>query len=607
MCMNKWIQNLNIFYIRIFLVVLLLFLDFISFCQLNDLVLIVLYLLLIYDLFIDITSKILNKKFNYNLFVLVLISFFLFVISQFKNAILVALLYQLLNRLVVSFMEYINSEFVSDFLIDDNLYHKVNRKQTAKSKIKVGDFVTVLRGEKVLVDGVIIKGESLFKSPFSSNLRSIKIKEGGKLIAGMINLQDSVLMKATSTEKTTLVNKLLIYMDKENKKLNKLDAKFNKIVKIRNIFIYLVIIMYIFISVFIIDDFNVFRLNLVLVLLFFTTFIGIAEFLPFVHYVTLYKLVSRGIIIRDFSKLDKYSSTKLIILNKTGVATVGEFSITEVCGDSNKIFKYLNYAEVMRDDRIARVIKDYKYQKVDKKKISNYKFYEGEGITLKYGKDNICVGNYYLFKKNGITVDLDSIDKIGTIIYVAVNSKAVGYIVISDMIKTSIIEDVSILKKSGFNVLVMSSDNSSITCAVNREIGSCECYSSLLTDERQFFIDFVKNRYKTKAFYIAEDGTDKFLEYSDFGVTLNVDSFNTIPSDIAIIDDDISRIIDVCTISKTYKNSKFLFIGLYIIIRLILFVFALLNIINIWVLVFGEFILIIMMIVIVLKIINDRK
>jgi len=607
MCMNRLIRNLNIFYIRIFLVVLLLFLDYISFCQLNDLVLIVLYLILVYDLYIDITLKILNKKFNYDLFVLVLISFFLFVTSQFKNAILVVLLYQLLNRLVVSFMEYINCEFVSDFLIDDNFYHKIDRKKTNKNKIKLGDSVTVLKGERVLVDGVIIKGESLFKSPFSRDSRNLKIKEGGKLLAGMINLQDSVLMRATSTEKTTLLSKLLIYMDKTNKKLNKLDTKFNKVIKTRNFFIYLVIIAYILISVFIIDNFNVFRLNLVLVLLFFTTFIGIKQFLPFVHYVTLYKLAIRGIIIRDFNTLDKYSSAKLIILNKTGVATVGEFSITEVCGDSNKIFKYLNYAEAMRDDRIAKVIKDYKYQKVDKNKISDYKFYEGEGITLKYGKDNICVGNYYLFKKNGITIDLDSIDKIGTIIYVAVNSKEIGYIVISDMIKTSIIEDVSILKKSGFNVLVMSSDNSSITCAVNREIGSCECYSSLLTDERQFFIDFVRNRYKTKAFYIADNVTDKFLEYSDFGVTLNVDSFNTISSDIAIIDDDISRIIDVCTISKAYKNSKFLFISLYIIIRLILLIFALLNIINIWVLVFGEFILIIMMIIVVLRIINDRK
>ena len=210
MCMNRWIRNLNIFYIRIFLVVLLLFLDYISFCQLNDLVLIVLYLILVYDLYIDITLKILNKKFNYDLFVLVLISFFLFVTSQFKNAILVVLLYQLLNRLVVSFMEYINCEFVSDFLIDDNFYHKIDRKKTNKNKIKLGDSVTVLKGERVLVDGVIIKGESLFKSPFSRDSRNLKIKEGGKLLAGMINLQDSVLMRATSTEKTTLLSKLLI-------------------------------------------------------------------------------------------------------------------------------------------------------------------------------------------------------------------------------------------------------------------------------------------------------------------------------------------------------------------------------------------------------------
>lgn len=609
MCMNKLWQNLNFFIVRIFLVSILLIIDISNFFfpSNNEILFIVLFFIIIYDIIGDIIIQIKTRDFIYDEVVIVGISLLLFFTSQFKSAILVILFYQILNRLLLSFLKHVSSTFVSDFLIEEDNYLVDGKKKCCSDKIVVNQNVYINKGQVVPVDGIIKSGTSIFKSPFSRNNQKVKMTVDGDLLAGMINTDKRICMRATSTYQKSLINRFLTYLSTENNKSFGLERTVNKIIKNFKMILILMIILYIGICNFYLGDFALSSLNLVLVLLMATTFISLKAFLPFIHYVTLYKLSVSGIVIKDFDRLSKYCSSRLVILNKTGVGTIGEFKISEVVGDSDLLFRYLNYAEFFRDDRIARAIKDYKNFEVDQKKISNYEFFEGEGISLKYDRDTILVGNYYLFKQNGLLVDVDSIDKIGTVIYVSVNKKVMGYVVLSDMIKTSTIEEVLELRKYGFNVLVMSGDNSSITSAVTREIQASECYSSLLSDERAFFTDYVREKYHSKTLYISDRGDDYFLNYNDFGITLNERNLDNIKSEIAFIDDDLSRVINLSEISRKYKNSIILFFSFFLFIRLLLLILAMASFINIEILMFGEFILTIIMLLLVLRVINDRK
>lgn len=611
MCMNRLWQNLNFFAIRVFLVSILLIVNTNNFLfdYNSDILLIVLFFIIVYDIIFDIVIQLRTRKFNYDELIVVSVSLLLFFTSQFRVSIVVVLFYQILNRLLVSFLKYVNSIFVGDFLVDEDSYVLENKKKVRSSKILVNQNFYVNKGQVIPVDGIIQSGTSIFKSPFSRDNQKIKMTVGGRVLSGMINTDKKICMKATTTYQKSLINKLLLHLKSENSKYYELENAVNKFVNKFILIIILVIAIYMGISYFCFN-FTLSSLNVITILLISTTFISLKAFLPFIHYVSLYKLTISGIIVKNFDDLSKYCCSNLVILNKTGVGTVGEFRISEVVGDSDLLFKYLNYAEAFRSDKIAKVIREYKSIEVSQKKISNYEFFPGEGISLKYDRDNILVGNYYLFKRYDISVDIDSLDKIGTVIYVSVNRQVIGYIVISDLIKTSIIDSVLDLRKNGFNVIVMSGDNSSITCAVTREIQASECYSSLLIDEREFFIDYVRDKYKSKSFYISDRGDDYFLTYNDFGITLNREDFDNLyelSSEIVFIDDDISRIINLSEISKRYKNSIIVFFSFFIFIRLVLLILALMKIIDIGILMFGELILIIIMLIIVLRIINDAK
>lgn len=609
MCMNKLWQNLDFFIVRIFLVSILLIASAsnILFNYNSELLLIILFFIIVYDLLTDVFFQFITRKFNYDELMIVIISLLLFFISQFRSAIIVILLYQVLNRLLLSFLKYVSSTFVGDFLINDGNYMLENKKKVSTDKILINQNIYINKGQVVPVDGVIKSGISIFKSPFARNNQKIKMTVGGSVLAGMINTDKKICITATSTYQKSLINSFLAYLKFENNKCYGLEKIVNVIVSKFRMLCIVGIVLYIGVCYFYLGYFELSSFNLVLILLMSTTFVSLKSFLPFIHYVTLYKLSICGIVIKDFDKLSKYCSSNLVILNKTGVGTIGDFKISDVVGDADDLFRYLNYAEFFREDRIAKVIKDYKFVEVDQKKISNYEFFDGEGISLKYDRDTILVGNYYLFKRNGIMVDIDSIDKIGTVIYVSVNKKFIGYIVISDMIKTSIIDEVLELKKNGFNVLVMSGDNSSITCAVTREIQALECYSSLLKDEREFFIDYSREKYNSKTMYISDRIDDCFLTYNDFGITLNERNLGNLSSEIAFIDDDISRVINLSEISRRYRNSVIVFFSFFLFIRLLLLILAIMKFINIGVLMFGELILIIIMLLVVLRIINDRK
>lgn len=154
MCMNKLWQNLNFFIVRIFLVSILLIIDISNFFfpSNNEILFIVLFFIIIYDIIGDIIIQIKTRDFIYDEVVIVGISLLLFFTSQFKSAILVILFYQILNRLLLSFLKHVSSTFVSDFLIEEDNYLVDGKKKCCSDKIVVNQNVYINKGQVVPVE-----------------------------------------------------------------------------------------------------------------------------------------------------------------------------------------------------------------------------------------------------------------------------------------------------------------------------------------------------------------------------------------------------------------------------------------------------------------------
>ena len=227
-------------------------------------------------------------------------------------------------------------------------------------------------------------------------------------------------------------------------------------------------------------------------LLFFMFFMGSNIFYPLLLHVSLYRLTKKNIIVNDINVFCELYKIKTIIFNKTGVLTLGNFTISEVVTDKEKTFwKYLSYAEATRDDRISTLIKNSdNYQKVDLKKRSDYRDYPN-GISYKYLTKNILVGNRDFIFERGIKV-LDE-EKSGTYIYVVCNDKIIGYIIISDKLDLNTKMIISKFKDLGIeNFSVFSKDQEKLTTLVSRTLGIKNSNVNLTTKKKNLCIYYLK-------------------------------------------------------------------------------------------------------------------
>ena len=268
----------------------------------------------------------------------------------------------------------------------------------------------------------------------------------------------------------------------------------------------------------------------------------------------LHKILKKNIYVKDKDVFSRLLNVKNIIFEKTETLTLGEFRITQVDTDNKtEFFKYLNYAEYFSNHRIAEVIKKYKKINVDKNKIKNFKEVAQRGVECKVDKDSIVVGNSYFLKDKGI--DIDKCYEVGTVVYLAVNKKCLGHIVISDSVKCSTKDVIESLKNSGIKTFtIMSGDNEKIVNAISYTLGIKDKYSNLTTDEKVFWTKHIKDYNKGDFLIVGNGDTEqRFLNLGELSLVLG-DNFEGISSDIYIKDKLLESLPCLIDISKKYTK-----------------------------------------------------
>lgn len=287
----------------------------------------------------------------------------------------------------------------------------------------------------------------------------------------------------------------------------------------------------------------------------------------------LHKILKKNIYVKDKAVFSRLLNVKNIIFEKTETLTLGEFRITQIDADNKtEFFKYLNYAEYFSNHRIAEIIKKYKKIAVDKNKIKNFKEVPQRGVECRIDKDNIVVGNSYFLKDKGI--DFDKCYEVGTVVYLAVNKKCLGHIVISDSVKCNTKDVIESLKNSGIKTFtIMSGDNEKIVNAISYTLGIKDKYSNLTTDEKVFWTKHIKDYNKGDFLIVGNGDTEqRFLDLGELSLVLG-DNFEGSSSDIYIKDKSLESIPCLIDFSKKYtkvlRSSKLFVFGVKILFVLL--------------------------------------
>lgn len=499
-------------------------------------------------------------------------------IGEYIEAIAVMLLYaigeSLQDRAVDKSRREINSLLSEPF--DLARFLKNGELVTDRAeKAEIGDIIVVKPGEKVSLDGVIIEGTSdINTSSLTGEALPKTVGVGDNIKSGCINLNGVLHISVTELFKNSTANKIRNLIENVSEKKSKTENLITRFAKIYTPCVLIIAVLIVFIST--ATGLGTFTdaFKKALTLLVISCPCSLVISVPLCYFAGIGKASSEGILIKGGNYLDALAKTKNIVFDKTGTLTTGEFSISEIItlGEMSKdeILYFCAHAESFSNHPISQsILKAYneKGNKIDRKKVLNYKELAGQGISAKIDGKEILVGNSKLFSNNNLKkYDL-------TTVFLSVNGTLEGAITLTDTIKESAVETISSL--TGKNIYMLTGDNIETAKKIGKNLGIENIFASLLPQEKVEKLEEIINKGEKTAF--AGDGINDApaLRRADTGIVMGgIGSDAAIEAaDVIIMTDELTKIPRVLEISaftnKIIKECISISLGIKLIIMLI--------------------------------------
>ena len=530
-----------------------------------------------------------GKIFDEN-FLMIIATLGAFYIGEYPEAVLVMLLFSI-------------GEYLSDLAVDnskkaivelmDLRSDKINLKNvgiTDVSNAKIGDIFVVAPGEKVALDGIVIKGEShLDTSSLTGEAVPRAVYKNSDVLSGTINLEGVLEVKATKTFETSTASKIIEILEKSEEKKTKTEKFITKFSKVYTPIVVILAVFIVIIPTILGGNFNTW-LYRALEMLVISCPCALVISVPLGYFSGIGKCSKEGILVKGSNILDDLVNVNTIIFDKTGTITEGVFEVTKIVSKNKKDDELLILAAAAESNSnhpIATSIKK-AYGKEIKSKITNVKEISGAGISCTIDKDNVLVGNKRFLEDNKI--DIEENKELGTIVYVAKNKKLLGFIVISDKIKTNAKKSLDKLRSDGISNLVMlSGDDEEVVNIISKKLNLDKAYGNLLPQDKVNILEEYKKYNKTA--FVGDGINDApVIKLADVGIAMGgIGSDATIEaSDIVLMKDDLSNLADAIKISKITKKIVLSNIIFAIMFKIIMLILAILGITPIWLAVFAD-------------------
>ena len=436
-----------------------------------------------------------------------------------------------------------------------NLKTENDIKKVSPEEVKIGDTILVKEGEKVPLDGIVTKGTAdLNTASLTGESKLTQVSENKNVLSGSIVVDGMIEVKVTEEYKNSTVSRILDLVENATDKKAKTETFVNKASSIYTpIVIGLAAIVAIFLPIFTDIPYtgnngSIYRALIFLVI---SCPCSIAISVPLSYFSGIGKSSKEGILIKGSDYIDAIKDIKEIVFDKTGTLTKGEFDITKIETFENyseqEVLKYAAMGEKYSNHPIAKSIM--KANKEEIAEVQEFQEIAGKGLSYQYNGETVLIGNSVLVNAN------DSNEEGATKIYVKINDKLAGIIYLGDTVKDGVVETMKELKALGIKTNMFTGDNKQIAEKTGKEIGIQNIKSEMLPQDKYNAFEEIINKKdeKTKVAFVGDGINDSpVLARADVGISMGgVGSESAIEaSDVVIMTDNISKILDAIKISK---------------------------------------------------------
>lgn len=510
-----------------------------------------------------------------------------FYIKEYPEAVLVMLLFSLGEYLSDQAVDNSKKAIIKLMDLRSDKTRLKNGELISTKKVKLNDIIIVNPGEKIPLDGIIINGEShLDTKNLTGESKPLSVKKGDIVLSGTINIEGILEINSTSTYKTSTASKIIDIMEHADENKTKTEKFITKFSKIYTPIVVLLSILIVVIPTILGCDFNTW-LYRALEMLVISCPCALVISVPLSYFAGIGRASKDGILIKGSNELDNLSNIKTILFDKTGTLTKGVFEVTKINGNINEVLKIAANAEAHSNHPIGKSIVS-AYNKTLDMKITDYKEIAGLGISCKLNKEKVLVGKIDLLLENNI--DVDKIDSVGTVIYVAKNNECIGSIIISDKIKDNAKETLEDLRGELVeNLVVLSGDKDEVVEDLAKTLNLDAYHAELLPEDKIKLLE--EYQIFGNVAFVGDGINDApVIKLSDIGIAMGkIGSDATVDaSDIVLMNDDLSSITKAIRISKLTKRVILSNIIFAISFKLLMLVLAIIGITPIYLAVFAD-------------------
>ena len=564
------------------------------------------YLIVGYDVIIKAGKNIINGQVFDENFLMMIATFAAFGLGifgdgQYDEALAVMLFYQI-GELFQDYAVGQSRKSITEMMNIAPEYANVERNGEVTEEdpedVHVGDIIVIKPGEKIPLDGVIIEGETFLDTKAltgESVPRKVKVSEA--VISGCINGEGTIRVKVSKEYEDSTVAKILDLVENASSKKAKIE---NFITRFAKYYTPIVTISAVVLAIFMPLLFNVSwadgikrACNFLIV----SCPCALVISVPLGFFGGIGAASKIGVLVKGSNFLEIAADAKVIVMDKTGTLTKGEFKVSDLITNSgvtkDELIEMAAYGENYSNHPIAKSIKNEYNGQIDNMRLSDAKEISGHGISVKFDGRELLAGNEKLLKENNI--GFDRVIKAGTLVYIAYDGKYEGCIVISDTVKDGAESAVKSLRKSGVEKTVMlTGDRKDVAEEIAVKLGIDEVRSELLPGDKVDCVEKIIEKYSgknSKVVFVGDGINDApVLMRADLGIAMgSLGSDAAIEAaDIVLMDDDIRKIPKVIKIARKTKTIVRTNVAFALTVKLLILVLSAFGLVGMWAAVFGD-------------------
>ena len=486
-----------------------------------------------------------------------------FAIGEFPEAVAVMLFYQV-GELFQSYAVDKSRKSIASLMDIRPDYANIEKdgkiEKVDPDEVKIGDIIIVKTGEKIPLDGIVVEGtSSLDTMALTGESVPRVVKTEDEVLSGCINKDGLLKIRVTKEFGESTVSKILDLVENASSKKSKSENFITKFAKYYTPTVVIIAVFLAFIPPIILKDFSTFSVWLYRALSFLVVSCPCALVIsiPLSFFGGIGGASKMGILIKGSNYLEALANTETVVFDKTGTLTEGIFEVQDIYAEGiekNELLRIVAHAENYSNHPIAKSVKKAYNKEIDENIIKNPQELSGKGIWARIDEKDILVGNEKLMLEEKI--DFKKCDEVGTILYVAIDKKYVGYVLIADKIKQDSSKTIRELKAMNIKETVMlTGDKKEVGEYVAKKLNMDKVYTELLPDGKVEKVEeLLKQKSEKGKLVFVGDGINDapVLTISDIGVAMGgLGSDAAIEAaDIVIMTDETSKISKAINLSK---------------------------------------------------------